>query len=130
MSDLPVGYEILRRKETGFLPECGLKKFEHYANAERILAFYKWEMKLQNFQSYHQGGERVCATEKYKFKPDGVGEYWFDGKFQCHVVIEIWGDKSHICSIHKQDPTKYHPIRRNKDGSKITYEEVEKFDLW
>ena len=130
MSEIPVGHEIIRRVETGFLPEYGCKKFEHYKNAERILAFYKFSLGLQNFKTYHQGGERVCATEKYKFRPDGVGEFWSDGKFQCHVVVEVWGHKSHVCSIHNKNPTDYHHTRRRKNGEKMTYEQVESFDRW
>ena len=127
---IPVSYEIIRRKETGFLPEYGCKKYEHYENAERILAFYKWDLDLQNFHSYRQRGERICATEKFKFRPDGVGEYWSNGTFQCNVLLEIWGDKTHLCSIHRENPSKYHPIRRKKDGSRMTYEEVGEFDNW
>ncbi|MCP4393483.1 MAG: hypothetical protein GY804_04345 [Alphaproteobacteria bacterium] len=128
MSQLPVGHEILRLADQNFIPEYASKRYTHYKNAERIISFVIWDMRLRNAVTFLRGGEWKCSSTSQKFQPDCIVEQWNGDKFVKQVVIECFGDAGHTCPIHNVCLENFHPIRKHKDGTSMTFREVENSD--
>lgn len=124
---LPVGMERIRKRENGFKLEYTDKRYTHYLNAERILAFVAWDNNIKNLETYLRGGERICTKIASKYKPDGIGEICENNERK-RVIVEIFGDKAHDCPICFKDKNLFHPIKKHKNGKKMRINEVIEFD--